>query len=68
MGCVQLKSCDQHKTLWELALLAMASVNSTQIHQDHFSAASNGIRAICVAFNEPKYNHCPYSRTVVIGE
>jgi hypothetical protein len=49
-------------------LPAMASVGSIQIQQVHFNAASNGIRAICVAFNEPKYNHDPYSRTVVIGE
>ena len=32
------------------------------------NAELSGNRTICFAFNEPKYNHSPYSRTVVIGE
>ncbi len=50
------------------SLLAIGPVDSIQSPGPHFKAASNGIRAMCVAFSEPKYNQSPYSRTVVIGE
>jgi len=50
------------------SLLAIGPFDSLHKPGPHFKAASRGIRAMCVAFSEPKYNHSPYSRTVVIGE
>ncbi len=50
------------------SLLAIGPFESLQKPESHFNAASNGIRAMCVAFSEPKYSQSPYSRAVVIGE
>ncbi len=40
-----------------------------QGYPGYFSkAVLNGNRTMFFAFSEPKYNHSPYSRTVVTGE
>ncbi len=49
-------------------LPAIASVSPVPLMRAHLSASAKGKRAICEAFNDPKYNHGPYSRAVVIGE
>jgi hypothetical protein len=47
---------------------ASSAPTGTGFFSAYCNALLNGNRAICLAFNDPKYNQSPYSRTVVIGE